>query len=221
MTGPPDIGDSSPKPAASGAGKYRVPNGVAGSYACLQELEDRLAEGFDISYEEANFGKYLLFEHLYRVSLAANRLLDQFEQDVEIPIEVGARYINYINPLLKIHQDLWPFFWKPGCLMEELADSKVDWSLREALIEMYKEWGRLRAAMDEYVQTRQSGKLTDNADARIITGQAFSSAFRDFVTLLMSLTSRSAFRTRHSRLAARLGITPPRKRGKVIKRARQ
>ena len=95
----------------------------------LNSYAARLESGQDIGEEEADNGRYWLYEHLRLLSVEAGGLLSRLTKDVGAPVTFGATKGTYIRPLVQICDDLQEYFWRPQCLMEEFSIDSVDYDL--------------------------------------------------------------------------------------------
>jgi hypothetical protein len=159
---------------------------------------------------------YWLYEHLRRSSHEANRLLDEFQEYIEVPITYGAILTKFIKPLMTIRADLAEYYWPDGCLLEDFAINEFEKAVLDTIRVIRTDWARLINAIQEYLETHQTKDAAGQSD-RERAGEAFHLMFLKFAETLSSLANRPSFMTRHSQLAATLNIPPSggRKRRKI------
>jgi len=162
-----------------------------------------------------NRQRYWLYEHLRRLSIEANNLLEKFEEDLGPPVIITNISLQYIEPLKEIYRDLRKYYWRPGCLMERFVVSQVDEALLETTRELRKDWASLSSTIEAYVEDRQGHEAQRQPESRLLTGKAFRLDFLAFVRTLSGLVTRNAFKSQHSRLATSLGLAPRRSRGRA------
>jgi hypothetical protein len=184
--------------------------GLAESRGCLIGLEERVRE-LDENPESTSLGEgqqYWLYEHLRRLSIQAESLLELFERkQLEFPIVLSDIIIQCLNPLQEIYSDLLAYYWRAGCLMERLAVTQVDQELLATTREIRKDWGSLATAIGEYLAARQDEDAQKRPKSLIATGGAFHRTFLTFVKTLQGLVARNAFKSNHARLADSLGLS--------------
>ena len=207
-----------PNPDSGAGGNVHARQDLAESRAPLRAYETSLESGEDISAEEVDRGRYWLYEHLRRLGLEAERLLNKFERDADLPILLGNTSETYIKPLLQIYDDLLAYFWSPQCLMEEFSTDKFDTTLHATIREVRENWGPLINAITEYLVVRQDPKAMMPSERYIATGRDFHETFSKFVKPLVGQVTRDSFKSQHSRLAQLAEFTPPPRRGRVLKK---
>jgi hypothetical protein len=204
--------DSSSEPSRDGdpGEGPQDPLGLAESRRHLERLVDRLntPDENPRGNETDDPQRYWLYEHLRRLSLLAEEILEEFEgAQLELPINFANFLTQCIEPLKSVHSDLLKYYWRTGCLMERLALTEVDNALFASTREIRKDWAGLGSAISEYSVARQEPGSPQPPDTLLVTGRVFQLDFLAFVNALSGLVNRNGFKKHHSRLASSLGMT--------------
>jgi hypothetical protein len=185
--------------------------GLAESRASLAVLDKRL-RGIDresVPAELISGQCYWLYEHLSRLSLATDSLLERLEAlQLEFSAELGDVITECVNPLEGIRDDLLAYYWRRNCLMEKLAKSKVDEALVKTIRDARKNYLHLASAVREYMVVRQEEDSHDHPTSLLVTGDALNDAFLAFATTLSTLVNSNGFKSRRRQLSKSLDSSP-------------
>jgi hypothetical protein len=209
MTGPAPAG-SPPGPSRDrdDGGNTPDPPGLAGSRPHLELLASRVeaSSGDPEGSRTTEPQRYWLYEHLWRLSREAERILEELESaQLKPKIILADFYSQCIDPLRIVHDDLLTYYWRPECLMETLAVTEVDKVLLGSVREVRKYWAALGSAVAEYSRDRQEPDSPQPADNRLVTGKAVHMSLLEFAGALSAVTDGGGFKTQRLRLARLLG----------------
>ena len=166
-----------------------------------------LAEAGD---EDGRKQRYWLYEHLWQLSGKANRILDEYEDDVRPSILIGDIVRRYFEPLRNIRADLYTYYWQRDSLMDRIASTSFDFELLETIREVRSDWQQLANAMKEFSAARQSSNTRQLGDLQLATGRELIQTLAAFARTLDSLVTTHGFETQAARLAKTIGVTPRR-----------